>query len=290
MRRTKKGWLFIAPALILLISIVGYPIVYLLVTSTYQYNYINPAVPREFVGLSNYGRLIQDSRFLQTSLNTAIFTSSAIVIEFILGLLLATLLFKVSRGRRTYIALLLIPMLMMPIAVGLTWRFMYNHEYGIFSYLLREAGLLGETALLVNPHTALLCIIFTDIWEWTPLMALILFAGLMALPLEPFEKAKIDGASGWQTFRHLTFPLLIPSVMVALLIRIADAARVLDIVYRITGGGPGIATETAHLFSYKIFFKSFNVGYGSAQIVILLAIILVVCVILFKVLERTGGG
>ena len=125
-----------------------------------------------------------------------------------------------------------------------------------------------------------------EIWRWTPFVTMALLAGLQSLPREPFEAARVDGASGWQTFRFITIPMLAPVISVALLIRIVDAVRVLDIVYVITGGGPGMATETAHLFAYKINFKNFNMGYGSSQVVTLLIIVVTICVFLFRQIEK----
>ncbi len=287
MHKAKTGWFFITPGLLLLLTVMGYPLIALLVNSTYIYDFANPRIAREFIGLQNYIDLLRDSRFLVTMGNTAVFTVFAVSIEFGLGMILALLLNRISIGRRPMIALLILPTAAMPVAVGLVWRYMYNNEYGIISYFLKGIGLLGpegifSKALLTDGATAMGAIIATDIWEWTPFLALMLLGGLLSLSKEPFEAAKVDGASAWQTFWHVTLPLLRPVIAIGVLIRISDAAKVLDIVYVLTGGGPGNATETAHLFAYRLNFKAFNMGYGSAQVVLLSLVVLGVSLILFR--------
>lgn len=291
-RRGRVALFFMLPGAILLAVMVGYSIITLFVNSVFRFNFADPSIPKKFIGLQNYIALFRDIRFWVTSRNTAFFTIMAVSVEFFFGLGIALLLNREIKAKKVIISLLILPTTMMPVAVGLIGRYMYNNEYGIISYMLRQIGLLGPKGLLGNkvlltdPLLALLCIVATDIWEWTPFVSLILLAGLTALPREPFEAARVDGASGWQTFRFITIPMLAPVISVALLIRIVDAVRVLDIVYVITGGGPGMATETAHLFAYKINFKNFNMGYGSSQVVTLLIIVVTICVFLFRQIEK----
>ncbi len=291
-RRGRVALFFMLPGAILLAVMVGYSIITLFVNSVFRFNFADPSIPKKFIGLQNYIALFRDIRFWVTSRNTAFFTIMAVSVEFLFGLGIALLLNREIKPKKVIISLLILPTTMMPVAVGLIGRYMYNNEYGIISYMLRQIGLLGPKGLLGNkvlltdPLLALLCIVATDIWEWTPFVSLILLAGLTALPREPFEAARVDGASGWQTFRFITIPMLAPVISVALLIRIVDAVRVLDIVYVITGGGPGMATETAHLFAYKINFKNFNMGYGSSQVVTLLIIVVTICVFLFRQIEK----
>jgi len=291
-RRGRVALFFMLPGAILLAVMVGYSVITLFANSVFRFNFADPSIPKKFIGLQNYITLFRDIRFWVTSRNTAFFTIIAVSVEFFFGLGIALLLNREIKAKKVIISLLILPTTMMPVAVGLIGRYMYNNEYGIISYMLRQIGLLGPKGLLGNkvlltdPLLALLCIVATDIWEWTPFVSLILLAGLTALPREPFEAARVDGASGWQTFRFITIPMLAPVISVALLIRIVDAVRVLDIVYVITGGGPGMATETAHLFAYKINFKNFNMGYGSSQVVTLLIIVVTICVFLFRQIEK----
>ncbi|MCP4399530.1 MAG: sugar ABC transporter permease [bacterium] len=293
MHTQKTGWLFITPGLLLLALVMGYPLASLLINSTCIYDFADPRIARKFIGLQNYIDLFRDSRFLVTMRNTAVFTIFAVGIEFLIGLILALLLNCIVIGRRAIIGLLILPTASMPVAVGLVWRYMYNNEYGIISYFLKQVGLLGpgrifDKALLTGKATAMGAIVATDIWEWTPFLALVLLGGLLSLSKEPFEAAKVDGASVWQTFWHITLPLLRPVIAIGVLIRISDAAKVLDIVYVLTGGGPGNATETAHLFAYRLNFKAFNMGYGAAQVVLLSVVVLAVSLILFKNIFEKG--
>lgn len=292
MRTRRTGLFFILPGVLLLIALLGYPLFSLLKNSLFVYDFANPSIPKEFIGVRNYLDLFQDPKFLRTSLNTIIFTVAAVSFEFLLGLVLALLLNCELRGRRAIIGFLILPTASMPVAVGLIGRYIYNNEYGIVSYLLKQIGISGsnglfEKALLTDPATAMASVIATDVWEWTPFMALVLLGGLMSLPKEPFEAARVDGASTFQIFRYITLPLLKPVIAIALLIRISDAVKVLDIVYVITHGGPGISTETAHLYAYKLNFKGFNIGYGSAQVVLLCTAVLIICYFLFKRIVRT---
>lgn len=294
MYATKTGWLFVLPGLLLLLLVMGYPLATLLINSTLVYDFANPTVDKEFVGFNNYVELLRDSRFLKTTLNTIVFTVMAVGIELVLALVLALLLNHIVVGRRWIIGLLILPTAAMPVAVGLIWRYMYNNEYGIVSYGLKTLGLLGpgqllETALLSDAVTAMATLIVADVWEWTPFLTLVLLGGLLSLSKEPFEAAKVEGASPWQVFRHVTLPLLRPVMLVSVLIRISDAAKVLDIVYVLTGGGPGNATETAHLFAYRLCFKSFDMGYGSAQVLLLSWVVLGVSFVLFRNLSAKGN-
>jgi multiple sugar transport system permease protein len=285
--RRSTGWAFIAPGILLLAAVMGFPVAALISNSFHIYDFANPTIPRDFLGFRNYLELLSDPRFLKTMSNTAVFTFCAVSLQVILGLSIALLLNRLLAGRRLIIGLLILPTAAMPVAVGLIWRYMYNNEYGIFSYFLKQIGVLGrgallEDALLSNAQTAMASVILTDVWEWTPFMALVLLGGLLSLPREPFEAATVDGSSSWTTFWRITLPLLRPVLAIGVLIRLSDAAKVLDIVYVLTGGGPGDATETAHLFAYRLNFKAFRMGYGSAQVVLLSLVVLALSAILFR--------
>jgi len=282
-----SGLAFIAPAAGFLIIVMGYPIVYLVLHSFNKENFANPDAGATFIGLGNYASLLQNHEFWQSTRTTALIVVFAVALEFLLGLLLALLLQRVLAGRRVLIALMLIPSMMMPIAVGLMWRYMLDDTYGMVSYYLSRLGLTGTDGLvkgsiLGTSHSALAAIVVTDVWEWTPFMALILLAGLQSLPTDPFEAAAVDGASLWQEFRHVTMPLLRPAVTVALLIRIADAMRILDIVFSMTNGGPANATQTTQLYTYRTGFEQFNIGLAFAQVVLVVSATIVVCALIFR--------
>jgi len=285
------GVAFVAPATVFLLVTLAYPVVYLLFHSLFQENFARPELSSQFVFLGNYVSLLGDPRFWNSVRVTVIFVAFAVSIELAIGLGVALLLQRVDRGRRILVALLLIPSMMMPIAVGLMWRYMFDDGYGMVAYYLKALHVLGPGGLiveplLVRPITALAALIVVDVWEWTPFMALILFAGLESLPDEPFEAAVVDGASPWQQFRFITLPLLRRAVAVAVLIRIADAMRVLDIVFSMTNGGPGTSTETVQLYSYNLGFGAFNTGLAFAQVTLVLIATLVVSRFIYRAIAR----
>jgi len=237
--------------------------------------------------MGNFARAFADPLFLNSLKNTFALLCGALLLQFVLGFGIAILLNQKIRGIKFIRGLIITPLVVPPIVAGLLWRFMFNNEVGIIAHYLRLLGLWGkEMTLLGKPSTALLGIMIADSWQWTPLIALILFAGLRSLPLEPFEAAEIDGASGWQKFIFLALPLLRPLIGIALLIRIIDLYRIYDQVYVMTYGGPGIATETASFFVYRQGFIFFQMGYASSISVILLIICLGLSMLFVRLLLK----
>ena len=184
--------------------------------------------------------------------------------------------------------ILILPTMMTPVVVGLIWRFMYNPELGMANYLLSFLG-LGPFNWLGNRHLAMYAVMFADIWQWTPFMALVMLAGLQALPDEPFEAASIDGASGLQMVRYITLPLLRPTMLVAVLIRLMDAFKSFDLIFVLTGGGPGMTTEVLSFHIYRTGFKFFHMGYAAAMSYVMLVIVVLVSQILIRFLAREEG-
>jgi len=294
-RKALTGLTFIAPAAVFLTAVMGFPILYLLRHSLNKENFANPAAGATFIGLGNYLALLRNHEFWQSTTTTTTILLFAVAVEFVLGLGVALLLQRVLVGRRLLIALVLIPSMMMPIAVGLMWRYMLDDGYGMVAYYLNRLAITGQGGLfpgsiLGTARTALASIVLTDVWEWTPFMALILLAGLQSLPVDPYEAAAVDGASGWQEFWHVTLPMLRAAITVALLIRIADAMRILDIVFSMTNGGPANATQTAQLYSYRIGFQQFNTGLAFAQVVLVASATITVCALIFRQVARERGA
>jgi multiple sugar transport system permease protein len=182
---------------------------------------------------------------------------------------------------------LIIPTIMTPVVVGLIWRLMYNPDMGMLNYFLALFGFptVNWTGM---PGTALPSVIIADIWEWTPFMALIMLAGLQALPQEPFEAALVDGASAWQSFRYITLPFLAPTMLVAFLIRLMDAFKTFDLVFVLTQGGPGMSTEILNYYTYRYGFKFFHLGYASALSWLLVVVITIISMILVKRIRSRG--
>jgi multiple sugar transport system permease protein len=207
----------------------------------------------------------------------------AVSAEFLIGLTLALVLSRDVPGISAFRSLMLLPLALAPIVVGLLWRFMLGTEYGIINYGISLIG-LSRTDFLSNTSLALIVIAIVDLWQWTPFMFLILLAGVQALPVEPFEAAAIDGASRWQTLRHITLPLLRYPILVALLLRTIDAFRVYDLIFMMTRGGPINATDTLSWHIYNIGFRNFNMSYASALSWIMLIIVLGVVSIFVRLL------
>ncbi|MGH9673533.1 MAG: carbohydrate ABC transporter permease [Bryobacteraceae bacterium] len=256
--RLARQGLWLAPAVTLLAALSIYPMLYL--------------VRLSFTGLDggftldHFARLFQDRFFVAAALNTAIYTAVALALELVLGLALALLVDSLGRGRAFFRTALLAPMLLPPVVVAVIWRLIYNPQFGVLNGTLRSMGV--DTSGLVwasGQSTALLSVILVDVWEWTPFMFLLLTAGLQALPAEPLEAARVDGASAWRVFRDIKLPLLKSTIFLAVLLRAMDLMRVFDQIFLITGGGPGIATETMSLYIYRTAFRFFNFGYAAAM-------------------------
>ena len=271
------------PSILVLIALTEYPFFYALYISAFTWQIGSEPV---FVGLGNYLEVLLDSGFWYSVNITAIFTTVAVVCEFFLGLGLALVLNRKIRGSGVFRALISVPMILTPVVIALVWRVMFNPALGILNYLLELVG-LSPSGWAFHPKTALLSVALVDIWQWTPFVMICMAAGLEALPREPFEAAQLDGASRWQVFRHVTFPLLTPITIVVLIFRIMDAFKTFDIIFGITAGGPGNATETwvVSLFRNAFFFH--NWGYSSASAIIMFLVTLVYCEIIVKVLRRT---
>jgi multiple sugar transport system permease protein len=276
---------FLAPAVALLLGLTVYPLFYIVRLSLYR---MSPA-GEVFVGADNFLRLARDPLFFQSLGQTLVLTVGALALEFGLGLGLALLLDSQIRGRNLWRSLLLLPMILPPVVVGVIWRLIYNPNFGVLNGALQLAG-VDTTRLtwLADPSVALAAVIVVDVWEWTPFVFLILLAGLQAIPEEPYEAARIDGASAWQTFRHVTLPLLAPAILVALLLRTMDLLRIFDQVFILTQGGPGFATETISLYIYKTAFRFFDFGYAAAMSLLLLVGTLIVSRLYLRVLQRAG--
>lgn len=281
-----------APAVVYVIAIGVWPLARGLGFSLYDYNLLHPARAR-FVGLGNYADLLGDPVTRQAFVNTAIFTLGAVGFELLLGFAVALALWRDDRFNRICLALILIPVTITPLVVGLIFRALLAPEYGLVGYYLAEFGLSGPHGVLAYGPSAMATLILIDIWEWTPLMALILLAGLKALPLDILEAARVDGASAWQRLRIVVLPLVAPSIVLALTLRTIDAFRVFDIVYVTTGGGPGEATNTLMLHAVKQGLEFFNIGRASAIgnfTLLCIAILATGFILMFREADRKAHG
>jgi multiple sugar transport system permease protein len=245
--------------------------------SFYDYSLLKPDA-RSYVGLDNYRALFTNDAARNSILTTVIFTVSAVTLEFLLGLGLALLLWRDSIFRRTCLALLLIPVTVTPLVVGLVFRALLAPDYGMIGYYAAQWGISPTRGFFGDTGTALGTLVVVDAWQWTPFMALILLAGLKSLPTDVLEAAEADGATATQRFRIVVFPMLLPAVFLALVLRTMDAFRVFDIVFATTNGGPADATDVLMIYGVKQGLQFFNIGFASA-----IANMMIVCIAVFSV-------
>jgi multiple sugar transport system permease protein len=215
----------------------------------------------QFIGLNNYVRLLLDTRGLNALWRTVLFTVIATVIELFIGLAIALLLDREFHGKKIARAIMLVPIVMTPIVVGLTWRFMFDPSSGMANYLLSLLH-LGPVDWLGNPQVALFSVMIADIWQWTPFVVLLTMASLESLPGEPQNAARVDGAREWQVLWHVTLPALHRALLVVALIRAIDSVKTFDIFYIMTRGGPALSTETLNLYGYISAFTNFDISYA----------------------------
>ncbi|TIW29533.1 MAG: sugar ABC transporter permease [Mesorhizobium sp.] len=275
------GMVLLAPTMIIMTVVGLFPLLHSLYMSITGYRPADPDKFQGFVGLGNYADAVTDAQFLHSILLTLLFTVLSVGLSLTFAILLALLFNLRLRGFTVLRTIIIVPMLITPIAVGITWRIMMMPDLGVLNYVLSLAGIppqpwAGEKA------SAMASMVLVDVWQWTPFMFLIIFAGLSALPKSPFEAAAIDGASPVQTFFMVTLPMLKPVIVIASLLRIVDAIRTYDTVYIITRGGPDFATDLLSVYLARVNFRFFNLGYGAALSWITLLIILTVVLIFVK--------
>jgi multiple sugar transport system permease protein len=276
--------LLITPAALLLTLVQVVPIAIGANASFRDWALYNPK--KTWVGLAHYEAVLSDPEFLWVVLpNTFIFMILSVAGALMLGLALALLLNRPFAGQKIVQTVLLVPLMVAPVIAAIMMRWMFNDQFGIVNAVLEGLGLEGQP-WLVERWTAFGVILLTDIWLWTPWYTLLLLAGLQSLPREPFEAAEIDGTSTWRVFTHLTVPMLRPVIVVCVVIRAIDAFRTFDIVWTLTGGGPGRSTELFSLYAYVLAFLNLDFGRGSAAAIIGGLIILVVGAVLYRVTDR----
>jgi multiple sugar transport system permease protein len=284
-KRRMEPVLFISPAFIVIAIILIYPLGHSLWLSFHEWTLRGFRQGIPFVGLQNYRDLFSNPDFLNSLRITASFVILAVGIEFVLGMGLALLLNHDLRGKNIMRALILLPMMCTNVVIGLTWRLLLNYEFGLVNYYLGLVG-IGPLEWLSRPAVAFSAVILVDVWNTTSFVSLLLLAGLQALPDEPFEAARIDGASAWQSFVHITLPLLRQTILVVLLWRMIDTFRIFDVIYLLTAGGPARATETVSIYVYRYGFQSFNLGYASAASYIMILIMLIIAAVLARMIGR----
>lgn len=276
------------PGCLFLVFLILIPIISTFSMSLENYNFTKPKM-RSWVGFKNYIDIFTDPLFWMSIKHTLIYVVYAVSIQFVLGLALAQLFFRMAKENSPVMSFFILPSVISPVVVGLIFRYMLNTEFGFFTYLFEKMGLFKNVALLGNSSTALGAIILADVWQWTPFIALMMVAGMTALPNEPFEAAKVDGASGLSSFFRITLPLLKPVIRVSLMLRIADVVKEFDKIFVMTEGGPGTSSETVNYLSYRVNFRYFQMGNGSALVIIILLFIVLFSILIFKAIKTEEG-
>ena len=277
------GILMVLPAIIVLSIVYFYPLFYNIDLSFSDWPILEN-LPKTYVGLENYASLFSSQVFQGVVFNTVKFTLVSVPIEFFLGLGLALLLNREIKGKNVFVTLLSLPMIIAPVIAALAWRWMFNFDFGALNYVL---GFVGVKPVLWtgDPNISLYSVVVADVWTTTPFMMLLLYAGIQMIPTHLYEAARVDGASTIQIFWHITLPSLKSVLIVALMIRTIDAfTKLFDIVYIITGGGPGYSSMVLPIYAYKVALTFFDLGKGAAisVITLLFSAIMVAAILLAR--------
>jgi len=270
----KFALLMAMPGLVSLIILVAGPLLYMFINSFFIKTLATP-VPARFAWFHNYGLLFTSERFWNAFKNTMVIMLFGIPIQSFLGLSMALLLTKKFPGSKIVVALFLIPVMITPVVSGFEWKIILDQRFGPLNYLLSIIG-LEPNSWLAEPRLAMASILFMDTWQWTPYVTVILLAGLSAIPTQVYEASSVDGSSAWETLWRITMPLLKPIFTLVILLRIIFIFKIFDPVQILTGGGPGIATETLSVYTYILGFKNFNVGMSSTIAIVQLVIITII--------------
>jgi multiple sugar transport system permease protein len=279
------AWLLALPAVLLILVLSIYPLAYSVWVAFVNFDFEIPG--HAFVGLKNFRQIVNDPIARSSLVNTAILSAASVAVELVLGLTLALAMVKTFRGRGLIMPILIVPLFISPVIVGQFWSLLLQQPFGPTNYLLGK--LLGqpvEISWLTQYPWNFIAIITADVWQWTPFMFVILLAGLTSIAPEMFEAAELDGATAWQTFYHVTLPLLAPIILLAITFRLLDAVKLFDVIYVMTGGGPGASTYTASFYLYQIGFQQFHLSKATAGSWIFLALSAVIIMALVRRLLR----
>jgi multiple sugar transport system permease protein len=280
--RPPSYWPFVLPALVVVLSVIIFPWLFTIWMSFQEWKVGSPTT---FVGFANYLRLPADPRFVEAVGHTLSYTALSVVLPLLLGTFAAVIFHIKFPGRGILRALFIMPMMATPVAIALVWTMMFHPQLGVLNYLLSLVGLPPQLWVF-HPGTVIPSLVLVETWQWTPLVMLIVLGGIAALPTEPYESAQIDGATTWQMFRYITLPLIMPFLFIAAMIRCIDAVKSFDIIFAITQGGPGTASETINLYLYSVAFVYYDLGYASAIALVFFALIVALTAVLLILRKR----
>jgi multiple sugar transport system permease protein len=271
----------LGPALVLLLLTTTAPLIYLVWSSLQRIDLGMPWLTG-FAGLGNYLKMGDDPRFWNSLLLTFIYTGSTVILQVVVGLSLALLVMQFPRGQAPLRIAAILPIVLAPVVVGMFWRtLVLAPDFGIVDLVTRALG-LGSYNWLGDPQLALISVIAIHTWQWTPFAFLVLLATLATLPPDVYEAARLDRASAWRTFIHITLPLIRPAVVMVVIMRLMTALSAFAAIFAATGGGPGSATEILNLYAYRTSFTELNLGYGASLAVVLLSITLAISWFMFR--------
>lgn len=280
-------WIYTMPAVLFVLVMMLFPILYTFRISFFEWS-MSAITPPKWVGLDNYITLLTEGRFWRAVSSTLYFTVVALVIEIVLGVAIALLLSREFRGKNFIKTIFLLPMVATPVAMGLVWMMIYEPTIGAANMMLKMMG-LKPLLWLASPDQALGSLIIVDVWQWTPMIALIVMAGLATIPTDPYEAADVDGAGRWRKFISITLPLLRTTILVAAMLRLIDVLKTFDIIYATTQGGPDLSTETLNIYGYVLGFQYFKLGMASALLVIFFALVLGLTLLMIWMRKRMEG-
>ena len=263
--------LFPLPAIIFVALLMIFPVLYTLFLSLTNWN-LTSGAPLSFVGFDSYVRVLNEPRFLHALARTFVFTFFAVAIEGVLGVAIAIILNRAFVGKSLAKLLLLLPLVATPVAVGIVFNLFFDPTIGLANFILQSAG-LPQGLWISSAASVIPSLIIVDVWQWTPMITLIVLAGLAGLSNEPVEAAHVDGASEWQILRYVTIPMVMPVILTAIILRLIDALKTFDIIFAMTGGGPGYASETLNIMGYKYSFEYFRMGQSSVILVVLFLVV-----------------
>ncbi len=248
-----------------------FPVLYTLALSFTNWN-LTSGMPLTFAGLTSYARVLSEPRFLEAVWRTIAFTFLAVAVEAVLGVAIAIILNRTFAGKGLAKLLLLLPLVATPVAVGIVFNLFFDPTIGLANFVLKTLG-LPQGEWIANANTVLASLVIVDVWQWTPMITLIVLAGLAGLSDEPFEAARVDGASDLQILTLVTIPMVMPVILTAVILRLIDALKTFDIIFAMTGGGPGYASETLNILGYKYSFEYFRMGQSSVMLIVLFLLV-----------------
>jgi ABC-type sugar transport system permease subunit len=281
LREPAMAVLFIIPAFIFVALFLYYPLLQTVLYSFFKLHRTVDWLNQPFMGLQNYVAVIKSEAFRGSFTFTLYFTTVTVVFELAIGLGMAIATFSVhDRLRGILRAVLVVPWAIPPIVSAMLWKWLFHADAGVFAYVLGATGLVQDPPpFLTNPTLAVHSIILASVWKNASIMGILLLGGLASIPQDIYDAAKVDGARAWFRFRRVTFPMLLPTVLVTVLFRSLWALRMFELSYGLTGGGPGTTTDTLSTFAYKFFFTYARFGVGSAYAIVIFAIVLAVAII-----------